>query len=330
MGHCAFAVSSNLISFPLRVLEGRGRKRVIDAHTGCTRIKATVSRHDEDDHHWLLHAATLAASIRYGESFKPSPLFHDPYAGCFISPDDHLEVEYPTSFFSADHYCLATKFIDETLLNAVGGSDGVRQVVLLTDGMDARPYRLRWPSSTLIFDISPTKVFNIASQKLEGVGAKIPRRCMLSHIPSESTYILGALRRKGFDGDKPSIWVIQGLPIETLSRFKDILIVVSSLAVKGSFFLGELPLKLAETHADVKDGVLRWVDSLFMGNGFRVNIISYDQVAQNFRCDYPTGSCRNILFVAQQLRFSDDQMDSWRRELQRAEDDGDEEGFEDM
>lgn len=104
-----------------------------------------------------------------------------------------MEVENSTQFLSADHYCLATKFIDETLLNAVGHSDGVRQVsivaqktqnkspfslsdgvgitqqvVLLTDGMDTRPYRLRWPSSTLIFEISPTKVFNVASQKLEG------------------------------------------------------------------------------------------------------------------------------------------------------------------
>ncbi|CAN6467711.1 unnamed protein product [Victoria cruziana] len=329
MGHCAFAASLRLSSFPLGVLEGRGRKRVTHTHTGFTRIRATLSSH-KDGEDWTLHAASLAAFVRYRESCKPSPLFHDTYAGCFVAPEDNLEVENSTQFLSADHYCLATKFIDETLLNAVGHSDGVRQVVLLTDGMDTRPYRLRWPSSTLIFEISPTKVFNVASQKLEDVGAKIPRRSMLSHVPSESTYIHGALQRKGFDGNKPSIWVIQGMPIETLSRFKDILLVVSSLAMKGSFFLGELPLKLAETDSDDKDGVLRWVDRIFLGNGFRANIISYDQVAQDFRCDPPRGSCSNILFMAQQLRFSDDQMVSWRMELQRAEDDGDEEGFEDI
>lgn len=43
------------------------------------------------------------------------------------------------------------------------------QVVLLTDGMDTRPYRLSWPTSTMIFDISPDRVFNTAAQKLEGL-----------------------------------------------------------------------------------------------------------------------------------------------------------------
>lgn len=42
------------------------------------------------------------------------------------------------------------------------------QVVLLTDGMDTRAYRLNWPSSTIIYDISPENVFNRAAQKLKG------------------------------------------------------------------------------------------------------------------------------------------------------------------
>lgn len=42
------------------------------------------------------------------------------------------------------------------------------QVVLLTDGMDTRPYRLSWPTSTIIFDISPDRVFNGAAEKLKG------------------------------------------------------------------------------------------------------------------------------------------------------------------
>lgn len=43
------------------------------------------------------------------------------------------------------------------------------QVVLLTDGMDTRPYRLSWPKSTILFDISPEGVFKQAAQKLEGM-----------------------------------------------------------------------------------------------------------------------------------------------------------------
>lgn len=35
--------------------------------------------------------------------------------------------------------------------------------------MDTRPYRLSWPTSTMIFDVSPEKVFEIASNKLQGL-----------------------------------------------------------------------------------------------------------------------------------------------------------------
>lgn len=34
--------------------------------------------------------------------------------------------------------------------------------------MDTRPYRLGWPNSTLIFDVSPERVFRMAAKKLEG------------------------------------------------------------------------------------------------------------------------------------------------------------------
>jgi hypothetical protein len=41
-------------------------------------------------------------------------------------------------------------------------------MVLLTDGMDTRPYRLSWPPSSLIFDVSPDSIYTAASEKLKG------------------------------------------------------------------------------------------------------------------------------------------------------------------
>lgn len=41
------------------------------------------------------------------------------------------------------------------------------------------------------------------------VGAKIPRRCLLFHVPSETSDIQQALRTKGYNGSKPSLWVFQ-------------------------------------------------------------------------------------------------------------------------
>ena len=47
--------------------------------------------------------------------------------------------------------------------------------------------------------------------------------------------------------------VFQGLPIKTLVDFEDVLFIASSLAMKGSYFLGELPSWLAE--AEIKSRV---------------------------------------------------------------------------
>lgn len=44
-----------------------------------------------------------------------------------------------------------------------------QQVILLTDGMDTRPYRLNWPTSTIIFDISPDRIFTKSAEMLEGL-----------------------------------------------------------------------------------------------------------------------------------------------------------------
>lgn len=48
------------------------------------------------------------------------------------------------------------------------------QIVLLTDGMDTRPYRLPWPPSSFIFDVSPSRAYSIADENLKGVYPKLP------------------------------------------------------------------------------------------------------------------------------------------------------------
>ncbi|CAJ1877487.1 unnamed protein product [Sphenostylis stenocarpa] len=277
----------------------------------------------------LLLSATASASLRYHESLRPEPLFLDPYAGCFVpdnTPEDVIRDLHP--------YCLATKFIDDKLLHTVSLSDELKQLVLLTDGMDTRPYRLQWPNSTIIFDISPESVFKFAAEKLKDAGAKIPKGCIFWHIPQEASELEKAIQLKGYRGSRPSIWVLQGFPMMTLANFQEVLSMISSLAMKGSLFVGELPACLAETETEIKSlaqsNTRQWVDKLFMSKGFRVEIINYEGVAGSYGKDFATGHNNRILFVAEQLLHSDDQMESWRREFQRIENEGDEDGFEEL
>lgn len=52
----------------------------------------------------------------------------------------------------------------------------------------------------------------------------------------------------------------------------------------------------------------QWMDKLFMSNGFLVDMISYEDVAMNLGKQLAAGRYKNILFAAEQLRFSDDQV----------------------
>ncbi|KAL1832944.1 hypothetical protein ACET3Z_002595 [Daucus carota] len=279
------------------------------------------ARPEEEDP--LLRFATTRASLRFKETISSEPLFIDTYSACF-GPTAELDAEY-----HSNHYCLATKFIDDKLLAVIKNIDGVKQVVLLTDGMDTRAYRLNWPSSTIIYDISPENVFNRAAQKLKDVGATIPKNCILLHVPVQS-FNMEQLCMKGFTGNQPSLWVYQGFPVVNLVHFKEILSLVSSLAMKGCLFLGELPVWLVKTEIGVQWPINQWLDKLFMTYGFRVNIIAYDEVARTYSKHLIPGEHTSILFVAEHLRFSDDQMETWRNIYQRLEEEADEEGFEEL
>ena len=50
------------------------------------------------------------------------------------------------------------------------------------------------------------------------------------------------------------------------------------------------------------------MDKLFMSNGFRVELISDEGIAQNEGEEFTPRHSTNMLFVAEQLRFSDDQV----------------------
>uniref|UniRef100_A0A7N0TAB3 S-adenosyl-L-methionine-dependent methyltransferase n=1 Tax=Kalanchoe fedtschenkoi TaxID=63787 RepID=A0A7N0TAB3_KALFE len=267
----------------------------------------------------LLQSAIHKASLRHQESLRPVPLFVDPYAAAFTSSNGQSDREH-----EPHPYCLATKFVDDRLAEAMKNNDGLKQVVLFSDGMDARPYRISWPLSTLIFDVSPDTTFQFAARKLDEVHAKVSKGCLLLHIPFESGNLQQQLRAKGFNGNRPSIWVLQGLPIQTLVQFEDILLDVDSLGVEGCLILGELPAQFAEKESD---DARSWLEKVMLRHGFR---LLFAEITDTSSKESLLPGYKSILFVAEHLRLSDDQMELWRKEFERIEDEGDEEGFEEL
>eukprot|EP00249_Psilotum_nudum_P012462 c23799_g1_i2 orf=91-1074(+) len=292
------------------------------------------SAHLQHQQKQRLLAAVGAAAMRMHAGRVAKPLINDPYAASLVALIPDAPNGDNSCNFDGHHYEIATRFIDDSLLDTVKQDNAVRQVVLLSDGMDTRPYRLPWPPNTLIFDVSFDAVFKLAREQLLVSGAKVPKMCLFRHVSAEPVdwerWSL-ALKEVGYQGDKPSVWVLQGLDHLT-SGLQDILTCVSSLAMKGAFVFGELPLTALDTA--FKDTGKQQLEEVFMGQGFKVKTVSYHKIAQEYVCtqyeEFTGGGFgKRFLFVAQQLRLSDDQVAKARREIEIAEEAGDEDTFED-
>ncbi|KAL5677300.1 hypothetical protein ACJX0J_013431, partial [Zea mays] len=200
-------------------------------------------------------------------------------------------------------------YIDDKIQNLINNSEDIRQIVLLTDGMDTRPYRLNWPRLSVIYDVSPGEVFTAATQQLRGTGAKVSQNCVLLHTPLESHDIQACLSKNGFNGNRISLWVLQGLPLSTTTSLEHLLLLISNLAMKGSIVIGELP-HFTDCTAPMDMGLEQdKLEKLFFTHGFRVSFVQYDTVAEDIGLDLAITleQCGTMLFVAEQLRFSDAQ-----------------------
>ncbi|MGA8330284.1 MAG: class I SAM-dependent methyltransferase [Mycobacterium sp.] len=113
-----------------------------------------------------------------------------------------------------DLFAVRTRFFDTFLTDACRA--GIRQVVILASGLDARPYRLWWPAGTTVFEIDQPQVIDFKTQALRSLNA----------TPSTNRRAVGidlrrdwpeALLRIGFDQGAPTVWIAEGLFIGFLS-----------------------------------------------------------------------------------------------------------------
>ena len=129
-------------------------------------------------------SAQLARHRAIESANNAHKLFADPYADALASQVEHRGNNAPDR---TAHDILATKFLDDMALQAVGlvnmdlGQE-YRQVVLLGDGMDTRPYRLPWPAGTVLYVVAPPEVHDRAEAVLEQQGARVLRGCLVKRV----------------------------------------------------------------------------------------------------------------------------------------------------
>jgi methyltransferase (TIGR00027 family) len=148
------------------------------------------------------------------------PLFEDPYAQWFI--DAAIDLGWRSPFAGVDQtdtmpermqtvwaYAAArTRHFDDYFIAA--GAAGIRQVVILAAGLDARAWRLPWVADTVVFEIDQPKVLQFKAETLRERDARPAARDVAVPVDLRQDWPI-ALRDAGFDATQPSAWLAEGL-----------------------------------------------------------------------------------------------------------------------
>jgi methyltransferase (TIGR00027 family) len=201
------------------------------------------------------------AAARAAETERENPLIQDPFARAFLeaagdgtwslmaNPTKAAELTDLDPDLLArmrvmiDFMAVRTAFFDEYFLNGVGS--GVRQVVILAAGLDARAWRLPWPYGTAVYELDQAKVLEFKSTTLRNRGAHPTSRLMSVAVDLRQDWPT-ALQEAGFDPSIPTVWSAEGLLRYLPARAQDLLFErVQALSPSGSWLAVNAPAKEA-------------------------------------------------------------------------------------
>ena len=186
--------------------------------------------------------ALLVAAMRAAETDRADRLFSDPFARALADEEGAamLARAQARGLHKVPLVEVRTRYLDDRLLEA--SRAGVRQIVILAAGMDARAYRLDWPSTpvpTRLYEIDRPPVLAWKSARLS---TSVPR-CVRIALPGDvGEEWPAALVGSGFDPEAPTAWVVEGLLVYLEeAEVHALLARVNELSAAGSHLFFDLP-----------------------------------------------------------------------------------------
>jgi methyltransferase (TIGR00027 family) len=196
--------------------------------------------------------ATMVAAARAAATRSSQPVITDEYAeplvravgldvftklasGDLDSDDLGKGVGFPRI---VDTFAARARFYDDYF--AAAGKAGVRQVVIVASGLDARSYRLAWPAGTTVYEIDQPEVIAFKTATLSSLGAAPTTELRTVGIDLREDWP-AALQEAGFDPAQPTAWLAEGvligfLPPEAEVRLLDS---ITPLSSEGSRFAAD-------------------------------------------------------------------------------------------
>jgi methyltransferase (TIGR00027 family) len=197
------------------------------------------------------------AAARAVETESENPLINDPFARVFVNaagegmwsiyadpkllakaielePDVRTRIQLMVDFMAT-----RTAFFDEFFLNAA--DTGVRQVVILASGLDARTWRLPWPDGTVVYELDQPKVLDFKLATLREHGAHPTAQLVTIPIDLRQDWPK-ALQEAGFDASRPAAWSAEGLVRYLPAQAQDLLFTrIHELSAAGSWLASNVP-----------------------------------------------------------------------------------------
>jgi methyltransferase (TIGR00027 family) len=196
--------------------------------------------------------ATMVAAARAAATRNSQPVITDEYAeplvravgldvftklagGELESADLEKGVGFPRM---VDTFAARARFYDDYF--AAAGKAGLRQVVIVASGLDARSYRLAWPAGTTVYEIDQPEVIAFKTATLSEIGAAPTAELRAIGIDLREDWP-AALQEAGFDPAQPTAWLAEGvligfLPPEAEVRLLD---AITPLSSEGSRFAAD-------------------------------------------------------------------------------------------
>jgi len=192
----------------------------------------------------------MVAAARARETESADPLIVDPFARVLVDGagtgmwETFIDESVTERIKAADpeaaaifenmlgYQAVRTHFFDAFFTDAA--NSGIRQVVILASGLDARAYRLKWPAGTVVFEIDQPKVLEYKSQTLAAHGATATATLREVAIDLRQDWPT-ALRAAGFDPTAPTAWLAEGLLMYLPAEAQDKLFTeITELSAPGS------------------------------------------------------------------------------------------------
>jgi methyltransferase (TIGR00027 family) len=227
--------------------------------------------------------ATMVAAARAHATAAPDPLIDDPFAAPLVQA---VGVDFFTRWASGeldpadvdiegepwglqkmtDLLTARTRYFDEFLLGAT--ASGIRQVVILASGLDARGYRVAWPTDTTVFQIDQPQVVDFLTTTMASLGASPTADLRSVPIDLRDDWP-AALQAAGFDSGLPTAWIAEGLlpflPSEAQDRLLDN---ITHLSAPGSRLATEVALVDNNTFDESAQSQMNDVTESWREHGF--------------------------------------------------------------